>query len=114
MDEPKPRRRGTDKMADRAQRWVTTMWPILTVLIWLVFETATFQADIKAKIHENELKNTYKYDSLHENLQRYGVRMAKLEIALQGIDISLRTIRDSFPYIYATKEALKAKANKGD
>ena len=57
-------------MADKAQEWIQTMWPVLVCIVGIVYHSATFKANVMAQI--NDLITTHKFEmkAIEDNVKR--------------------------------------------
>ena len=128
--EEKQRRRKTDKMADKAQAWISTMWPILVCIVGIVYHSATFKAnvtaemktmnhDLLAEIKAVRVSQEFESSVTKEKLKRAELRTVRLENSIISSDSKLTSIDkkiDSFvsqlKYIYPTKAYVDKELKK--
>ena len=123
--EEKQRRRKTDKMADKAQVWISTMWPILVCIVGLVYHSATFKANVNSKIDTMITTHKFELKAIGDNVKRNELRTARLESSiisseskLTGISKKIDLFVAQLKYIYPTKsyvdKELKKKADRNE
>ena len=115
----KPKRRNYDKMADKAQEWISTMWPVLVCIVGIVYHSATFKANVMAQI--NEMITTHKFEmkAIEDNVKRNELRTARLESSiinseskLIGISKKIDSFVSELKYVYPTKEYVDSELKK--
>jgi len=119
MDNNKQKRRNYDKMADKAQEWIQTMWPVLVCIVGIVYHSATFKANVMAQI--NDLITTHKFEmkAIEDNVKRNELRTARLESSiinseskLIGISKKIDSFVSELKYVYPTKEYVDTELDK--
>ena len=119
MTEPKPRRRKVDKMADKAQAWISTMWPVLVCIIGMVYHSATFKANIIAELKDIRTSHKFEMKAIKDDARRAELRTVRLENSVLSSESKLTGISkkiDSFvaelKYVYSTKSYVDSELRK--
>ena len=117
--EQKQRRRKSDKMADKAQAWISTMWPILVCIVGIVYHSATFKANVTAQIERMMTTHTFELKAMEDNVKRNEVRTARLESSiinseskLIGISKKIDSFVSELKYVYPTKDYVDSELKK--
>ena len=117
--EEKQRRRKTDKMADKAQAWISTMWPILVCIVGIVYHSATFKANVNSKIDAMITTHKFELKAIGDNVKRNELITARLESSiisseskLTGIDKKIDEFVSQLKYIYPTKSYVDTELKK--
>jgi len=113
------KRRNYDKMADKAQAWVTTMWPILACIVGIVYHSATFKASVVARIDSMITTHKFELKAIEDNVKRNELRTARLESSiisseskLSGISKKIDSFVAELKYVYPTKIYVDAELRK--
>ncbi len=112
-------RRNYDKMADKAQAWISTMWPILVCIVGIVYHSATFKANVTAQIKEMITTHRFELKAMEDNVKRNEVRTARLESSiinseskLIGISKKIDSFVSELKYVYPTKDYVDTELKK--
>ncbi len=115
----KPKRRKYDEMSDKAQAWISTMWPILVCIVGIVYHSATFKATVTAQIEKMMTTHTFELKAIEDNVKRNELRTARLESSiinseskLIGISKKIDSFVSELKYVYPTKDYVDAELKK--
>jgi len=115
----KPRRRKVDEMSDKAQAWITTMWPILVCIVGIVYHSATFKANVLSQIEQMVTTHKFELKAIEDNVKRNELRTARLESSiinseskLIGISKKIDSFVSELKYVYPTKDYVDSELKK--
>ncbi|MCP4103860.1 MAG: hypothetical protein GY750_20945 [Lentisphaerae bacterium] len=104
-------------MADKAQAWISTMWPVVVAIIGIVYHSATFRADVMSQFESIKQAHRFELKAIEDNVKRNELRTARLESSIINSESKLTDISknldklaiaiSNLKYIYVSKDEAK-------
>jgi len=106
-------------MADKAQAWISTMWPVLVCIVGMVYHSATFKANMIAELKDIRTSHKFELKAIEDNVKRNELRTARLESSiinseskLIGISKKIDSFVSELKYVYPTKSYVDNELRK--